>query len=217
MLPDTGALTTVNSPDCLRIINLTPDDLQSPPQTLTYVADGSPMQPIIGSVQVQLHLKDSKIQNWISVHSGTLPPLVSYRECRQFALFPDRFLHPIAQVTHARIQSGNGGQETVTDKSDQISSAAAGSDVTPTVKFKVSHPPTPSHFAPTFQHPSLPFTKTTTPAKARTYFLKKYVGVLVRKQDLEATSLRPMQGLPMLIHLWEIRSNSPSTSHEKFL
>lgn len=205
MLPDTGADTTVIGPDHLRSIGLTLDDLQPPPQTPTYVADGSPMQPAIGSVQVRLQVKDSSTREWIDVHPGTPVPLLSYRACRELTLIPERFPRPIAQVTHARVQSDHGGQGTAADGHDDTpsGSATAGSDATPTVKFKATHPPASAHPATTPQQLSLPFTTTTTPAEARTYFLKEYADVLVRKEDLQTTPLQPMQGPPMRIHLRE--------------
>lgn len=203
MLPDTGADTTIIGLDHLRSIGLTHNNLQPPPQTPTYGADGSLIQPAIGSVQVQLQVKDISTQEWIDVHPGTPVPLLSYRACRELSLIPERFPHPIAQVTHARVQSDRGDQGTTSDGKTETPIATAGSDVTSTAKVTSTPTISPAHNAPTPQHPSPPFTSNTTPTEARTYFLKEYADVLVRKQDLQATPLRPMTGPPMRIHLRE--------------
>ena len=111
MLPDTGADTSIIGPDHLSSVGLTPEDLLPPPQTPTFTADGSTMQPAIGSVQVQLQVKDGSTREWIDVHPNTPVPLLSYRACRELSLIPDKFPQPIAQVTHARAQRGRGKAE----------------------------------------------------------------------------------------------------------
>ncbi|MPC72498.1 hypothetical protein E2C01_066807 [Portunus trituberculatus] len=52
LLPDTGADTTILGADHLNSIGLSLADLCSSTQRPTYSTDGSPMQPVIGSVQV---------------------------------------------------------------------------------------------------------------------------------------------------------------------
>ncbi|KAK3880960.1 hypothetical protein Pcinc_014610 [Petrolisthes cinctipes] len=123
MLPDTGADTTIMGPDHLHTIGLTYDHLHTPQQKPTYTADGSPMQPAIGSVQVQLEIKGSITHEWIDIHPGTPIPLLSYRACRELALIPKRFPHPITQVTHARIRSGQGEQTRNVDEAGGVAVA----------------------------------------------------------------------------------------------
>ena len=62
LLPDTGADSTIMGPDHLISIGLTLEDLHTITQTPIYGADGSPMLPAIGSVQVQLEVKGKSIQ-----------------------------------------------------------------------------------------------------------------------------------------------------------
>ncbi|KAK3890324.1 hypothetical protein Pcinc_005706 [Petrolisthes cinctipes] len=126
MLPDMGADTTIIGPDHLQHIGLSLSDLQPPPQTPTYAADGSLMKSAIGSVQVQLQVKERSTQEWMDVHHGIHIPLLSYRACRELALIPELFPHQIAQVTHARVQKGKGSSAAVsTIQQTQDPSAAA--------------------------------------------------------------------------------------------
>ena len=46
-----------------------------------------------------------------------------------------------------------------------------------------------------------PFSSATTPTQAKEYFLKEFSDVLVRKQDMQGTTLKTMKGPPMRIHL----------------
>ncbi|XP_045112533.1 uncharacterized protein LOC123505380 [Portunus trituberculatus] len=105
LLPDTGADTTIIGADHLNDIGLTLADLHSSPQRPTYSADGSPMQPVIGSVQVKMTVKGHSIEEWIHVYPDIPVPLLSYRACRDLALIPERFPAPIAQVTHAAVRN----------------------------------------------------------------------------------------------------------------
>lgn len=182
LLPDTGADTTIIGADHLNDIGLTLADLHSSPQRPTYSADGSPMQPVIGSVQVKMTVKGHSIEEWIHVYPDIPVPLLSYRACRDLALIPERFPAPIAQVTHAAVR--NGDTEAV-DETNRVLEITAGDDVS-----------VPHAFLP-----HLPFNSNTTPEQAKSYFLEEYADVLVKKEDLQTMPLRPMVGPPMRIHL----------------
>lgn len=101
MIPDTGADATIMGTKHLSSICLTTGDLRPPPHTPRFTADGTQMKQALGSAYVQLTLKGLQIREWIDVHSGTPTPLLSYRACREIAIIPERFPHPIQQVTHA--------------------------------------------------------------------------------------------------------------------
>ncbi|KAK3889428.1 hypothetical protein Pcinc_006564 [Petrolisthes cinctipes] len=163
MLPDTGADTSIIGLDHLHSIGLKQDDLKPPPQEPTYAADGAPMQPAIGSVQVHLQLKGNRIAEWIDVHPSIPLPLLSYRACRELSIIPERFPHPIAQVTHARVRQGDQciPSDTAFDNEDM-----------------------PTGISTPCQDQQPPFTTRTTPAQAREYFLRTYKDVLVQKEDL---------------------------------
>ncbi|KAK3890242.1 hypothetical protein Pcinc_005776 [Petrolisthes cinctipes] len=155
MLPDTGADTSIIGLDHLHSIGLKQDDLKPPPQEPTYAADGAPMQPAIGSVRVHLQLKGNRIAEWIDVHASIPLPLLSYRE---LSIIPERFLHPIAQVTHARVRQGD--QCIPSDKAFDNEDMPTG----------ISTP---------CQDQQPPFTTRTTLAQAREYFLRTYKDVLL--------------------------------------
>ena len=118
-------------------------------------------------------MKGKGIQERIHIHPNIPVPLLSYRACRELALIPEQFPNTITQVTHAAVQSG------ATERHGKDGNNPHAS------------PPPP------------PFTCLTTPAQARSYFLKEYADVLLKKEDLQRTPLRPMVGPPMRIHLRE--------------
>ncbi|KAK3875600.1 hypothetical protein Pcinc_019536 [Petrolisthes cinctipes] len=173
MLPDTGADTTIIGPDHLQHIGLFLSDLQPPPQTPTYAADGSLMKSAIGSVQVQLQVKERSTQEWMDVHHGIPIPLLSYRACRELALIPERFPNPIAQVTHARVQKGK-GSSTAVSTIQQIQDPSVGA-VHPN-STTLDKLPSPAKPSPTWSN-------TTTPSQAREYFLKEYADVNPTDED----------------------------------
>ncbi|KAK3876080.1 hypothetical protein Pcinc_019092 [Petrolisthes cinctipes] len=180
MLPDTGADTIIIGPDHLQHIGLSLSDLQPPPQTQTYTADSSLMKSAIGSVQVQLQVKEHSTQEWMDVPQAIPIPLLSYRACRELALIPERFSHLIAQVTHARVQKGKGSSaavSTIQQTQDPLVGAAHPNSTT------LDKLPSPAKPSPTWSN-------TTTPSQAREYFLKEYADVLVTKQDLNPVSKR---------------------------
>ncbi|XP_050705846.1 uncharacterized protein LOC126991139 [Eriocheir sinensis] len=113
MLPDTGADVTVIGPEHLRSLGLSISDLQPSPTDPKYTADGSPMAPALGSLQVEISVKQKTTTVWMDVHEGTPNPLLSCHACRELALIPERFPQPIAKVTHANVCTSNGAQSTL--------------------------------------------------------------------------------------------------------
>lgn len=139
------------------------------------------MQPAIGSVRVHLQLKGNRTTEWIDVHPSIPLPLLSYKACRKLSIIPERFPRPIVQVTYARVSQG--------DQCNPSGTASDNRDIPTDIS--------------TCQDQQPPFTTSTTPAQARDYFLRTYKDVLVRKEDLPSTLLRPIQGPKMKIHLKE--------------
>ena len=70
-------------------------------------------------------------------------------------------------------------------------------------------PRVPSHHSPhltspsSATDPSLPFSNTTTPAQAKKFFFREYSNVLMKKEYLQLSPLRPIKGQLMRIHLRE--------------
>ena len=138
-------------PNHLISIGLTLEDLHPTTQSPIYGADGSSMLPAIGSVKVQLEVKGKGIQEWIHVHPNIPVPFLSYRACRELALIPEQITNTIVQVTHAEVQSGATERHSK-DGNNPYASLP------------------PPHF-----------TCSTTPAQARSYYLKEYSDVLLKK------------------------------------
>lgn len=225
MIPDTGADATIIGPSHLPSIGVTIEDLTPPPQAPRYTADGTEMKQALGSVYVQLTLKGLQTGEWIDVHSGTPAPLLSYRACRELAIIPERFPQPIQEVTHAaRVCTSTGEQDSTADTKGDVAggdhdgaartdrrAAADGTAVDDVTVPKATAPPRPTSSLPPASPPHAssprtsppPFTAATTPAEARRYFLQEFADVLVRKEDLLTSPLRPMTGPPMRIHLRE--------------
>ncbi|KAK3886627.1 hypothetical protein Pcinc_009274 [Petrolisthes cinctipes] len=187
MLPDTGADTSIIGLDHLHSIGLKQDDLKPPPQEPTYAADGAPMQPAIGSVQVHLQLKGNRIAEWIDVHPSIPLPLLSYRACRELSIIPERFHHPIAQVTHARVRQGDQciPSDTAFDNEDM-----------------------PTGISTPCQDQQPPFTTRTTLAQAREYFLRTYKDVLRDRATQSRYNSRALQ-LPILPVDQRVRIQDP--------
>ena len=190
MLPDTGADVTIIGPGHLARLGLSTSDLQPPPADPRYTADGSLMTPALGSLQVELHLKDNKTEAWIDVHDDIPVPLLSYQACKELRLIPDRFPQPIAQVTHASVHVATRHGEATA-----VPTAAVPATAPSPHSSTLTSSSTPV--------PVLPFNATTTPTEARSLFLKEYKDVLMSRADLLDAPLKPMAGPPMRIHLRE--------------
>lgn len=127
-----------------------------------------------------MEVNGKKIQEWIGVLPGVPVPLLSYRACRELALIPDQFPQPIVQVTPAAVRSGKDSQTKTPARTNGGPKEKVNSDVT-------TPPVTP---------PQLPFTSDTTLEQARTYFLKEYSDVLVKKEDQQTAYARIPHAYP---------------------
>ena len=110
VLPDTGANVTVVVPEYLHSLGLSTTDFQPPPADPRYTADGLSMTPALGSLQAEVSVKQKTTTVWIDVHEGIPSPLLSRHTCREFAIIPDRFPQPIANVTHANVCAPEGAR-----------------------------------------------------------------------------------------------------------
>lgn len=141
----------------------------------------------------KIQVKEKVTTAWIDVHEGTPVKLLSYKACRDLALIPAKFPQPISQVIHARVHT-----------SEKADGSEASTPQPPTsINTSPSTLSPPSSLPPPATNQTLPFTNNTTPAEAKAFFLREYGDVLMTKEDLQSSPLRPMKGPPMRIHLRE--------------
>jgi len=102
MMPDTGADITVIGPQHLKSLGIPWSQLQTPPQTTTFTADGSEMAPALGMLTVTLTLGKRSCSAHIRVHKDIQTPLLSFGHCQELAIISKDFPKPIFEVKHVK-------------------------------------------------------------------------------------------------------------------